>query len=91
MHCAAGLIFVGSLTGARPFSRHGFDWLPVQMARFHDYLPLGYWTVCVHPNAMSSRDLERLINDLRRVRSQIVTMDAIPTPKPYGFVNWASE
>jgi hypothetical protein len=40
---------------------------------------------------MSPRDLERLINDLRRMRSQIVTMDAIPTPKPYGFVDWASE
>jgi Uncharacterized protein conserved in bacteria (DUF2334) len=76
---------------ARPFSRHDFGWLPVQMARFRDYIPFGYWTVCIHPNTMSSRGLERLVNDLRRMRTQIVTMDAIPTPKPYGIADWASE
>ncbi|HEY8085590.1 MAG TPA: DUF2334 domain-containing protein [Methylophilaceae bacterium] len=76
---------------ARPFSRHGFGWLPVQIAKFHDYLPFGYWTVCIHPNTMLSRDLERLINALRRLRSQIVMMDAIPPPKPHDFVDWASE
>jgi hypothetical protein len=76
---------------ARPFSRPSFGWLPVQMARLHDYLPFGYLTECIHPNTMSSRDFERLINDLRRTRSQIVTMEAIPTPRPYGFVDWAFE
>jgi Uncharacterized protein conserved in bacteria (DUF2334) len=29
--------------------------------------------------------------DLQMMRSQIVTMDAIPAPKPYGFVDWASK
>jgi hypothetical protein len=45
------------------------DCFVVQMARFRDYIPFGYWTVCIHPNIMSSRDLERLVNDLRRMRT----------------------
>jgi hypothetical protein len=75
----------------RPFSRHGFGWLPVQIARFYDYVPFGYWTVCLHPNTMSPSHLERVINDLQRMRSRIGTIDDAPSPKPYGLFDRASE
>lgn len=88
---ATGIRWITDGIASRPFLRHGFGWLPMQIAKFHDNLPFGYWTVCIHPNIMSSRDLDCLIKDLRRMRSQILTMDAVPTPRPYGFVDWASE
>jgi hypothetical protein len=88
LRCETEIRWITDGIATRPFSRHGFSWLPVQMARFRDHLPLGYWTVCTHPNKMSARDLEDLRKDLRRLRHQIVAMDSIPTAQPYGLFDW---
>lgn len=54
-----------------PYRDGTFIWLPQQLWRFRS-LPLGVWSVCLHPNVMSETELTVLLSDLSRYRSAIV-------------------
>ncbi len=57
-----------------PYRRYGINWIPQQL-----WGPVvktkGLWTVCIHPHAASSNDVERLQWFLENHRTQITSVD----------------
>jgi predicted deacetylase len=51
-------------------------WIPQQLWRFRS-MPLGLWTVCLHPNAWTPRDIERFERDTARFAPQIATWSVV--------------
>ncbi len=57
-----------------PFRHKGFIWIPQQLWRFR-WMPFGIWTVCLHPNNMSSTSLTSLIEQLGQFRGKTVSLE----------------
>jgi hypothetical protein len=45
----------------------------------------GLWTVCLHPNMMSERELDRAVSALEWASSHIVDVAALPPARPFGL------
>jgi predicted deacetylase len=60
----------------RPLRKLGATWIPQQLWRFRR-VPFGVWTVCLHANAFTDRDLDNLDRDLGRFRESIVSLPEI--------------
>ncbi len=73
----------------RPFSRHGFLWLPQQTWGFRAVVPLGVWTVCLHPNTMRNEEVDDLVQALKSRRAEITSADAVAAPLAYGAADAA--
>jgi hypothetical protein len=56
----------------RPFRRGGFGWLPQQLFRLPKLLQWGVWTVCLHPNTMSTQQLSAFSDQLAELRRFVV-------------------
>lgn len=52
----------------------GVAWIPQQIWRFRSR-PAGIWTVCYHHNGWKQADVNRFTRDIRRFRSDIITLD----------------
>jgi len=50
-----------------PFTAYGFKWIPQQLWRFRKF-PFGVWTICLHPNNMNDKDLEKFNKVLERYK-----------------------
>jgi hypothetical protein len=50
-----------------PFTQYGFKWIPQQLWKFRKF-PFGVWTICLHPNTMTRKDLEVLEKILERYK-----------------------
>lgn len=74
----------------RPFGRYGFAWYPQQFWRFRE-MPSGLWTVCLHPNRMTERDIATLSDDLRRFKSRIIGPSDVPEAAGRGWRDAAFE
>lgn len=59
-----------------PYVGQGFLWIPQQLWRFRR-MPFGVWTVCLHPNTMSSAQVKTFIEQMEKFVSQIVSVDAV--------------
>jgi predicted deacetylase len=57
-----------------PFRDNDFTWIPQQLWRFRK-MPLGIWTVCLHPNDMSVTELNTLIEQLAIFADKTVPLD----------------
>lgn len=57
-----------------PFRDNGFVWIPQQLWRFR-WMPFGIWTVCLHPNNMSSASLARFIKQLNQFAGKTVFLE----------------
>lgn len=70
----------------QPFRQDGFTWIPQQLWRLRP-LPFGVWTVALHPNTMSHRELERVVADMRRYASKMAHPKSVLThpAKEHGF------
>jgi predicted deacetylase len=59
-----------------PYRRYGINWIPQQLWR-----PMvktkGLWTVCIHPYAASSEDVEGLERFLERHVDQVTSFDSV--------------
>jgi len=53
--------------------RRGVMWIPQQLWRFR-VMPFGVWTVCLHHNAWTEKDLSRFQEDLRRYKDAILSL-----------------
>jgi len=66
-----------------PFLCHGLTWIPQQL-----WAPVekrrGLWTICIHPNTASDRDVENLRAFLRRHSAQFTSVDRVLTEFPPG-------
>jgi predicted deacetylase len=64
-----------------PYRRYGVTWIPQQI-----WSPVikdkGLWTICIHPYASSSRDVERLQLFLENHGSQVTSFDRAVTDFP---------
>jgi len=61
----------------RPFiDRTGMVWVPQQMWRFRP-MPMGTWTVCIHPNAWTEREAGRFLDGIAKYRDRITDVDTI--------------
>jgi hypothetical protein len=49
----------------RAFERFGINWLPQQLGRIPPLLPIGCWTLCLHPSSMSRSQIVELAEGLR--------------------------
>jgi hypothetical protein len=49
---------------------HGMFWIPQQLWRFRP-MPIGVWTVCVHPNLWTSEDVRRFTAEIEKYRRSI--------------------
>jgi len=59
----------------QPYQDGELTWLPQQLWRFR-WMPLGTWTVCVHPNTLSLRDVDILVSQLQRFSTRVISVDA---------------
>jgi predicted deacetylase len=60
-----------------PFTdAHGLTWVPQQLWRFRR-MPFGVWTVCLHLNRWSERQLDRFADDVARFRPMITDVPTI--------------
>lgn len=59
-----------------PYMDQGFLWIPQQLWRFRR-MPFGVWTVCLHPNKMSSTKIAAFIAQMEKFAPQIVSADAV--------------
>lgn len=67
----------------RMFRRFGFDWIPQQLWHFRA-LRFGLWTVCLHPNMMDARELDRTLAALERFGPHVSHAAALPPPRSFG-------
>jgi predicted deacetylase len=58
--------------------RRGMLWIPQQLWRFYPAFA-GVWTVCVHPNTLGERGLERLAGAMRAHRRSITDVESVRT------------
>jgi predicted deacetylase len=61
-----------------PYVDQGFLWIPQQLWRFRR-MPFGVWTICLHPNTMSSAQVNIFIEQMERFVPQIVSVDTVTT------------
>lgn len=59
-----------------PYKHQGFTWIPVQVANFIN-VPLGYWTICIHPNEFTDKDFEKLEKAIGRFQSKIISTNEV--------------
>ena len=60
----------------RPYRKFGFTWIPQQLWRFRA-APFGLWGICIHPNTITSGQLQKLVKDLRLHKDKFVSFDEI--------------
>ena len=51
--------FISDGFSFRPYRRYGMNWIPQQLWKFRS-MPFGIWTICLHPNTMTSEDIKNL-------------------------------
>lgn len=72
----AGVRIVSDGFARLPYTRRGFTWLPQQL-----WSPLekeaGVWTICLHPNTITSADLERLRSFLKLNACRFTSVDCV--------------
>jgi predicted deacetylase len=59
----------------RPYRDGDFIWLPQQLWRFR-WMPVGIWTVCLHPNSLGEHELDTVVARLRRLSRRVISVDA---------------
>jgi predicted deacetylase len=67
----------------------GMMWIPRQLYRF-TRRPLGVWTICLHPNRWTERDLSKFARNLRTYADRLTGVDSILSTygdRSRGFVD----
>lgn len=59
----------------RPFFHEGVHWLPQQLGRLPNWIPPGAWTACLHPNSMTTEQVERTVQLISHHRAKFVTVE----------------
>ena len=76
----------------RAFSRHGCNWLPQQLGKMPSILPLGTWTLCLHPNSMTDAEVDAAITQLQKLRFPIAAFDELDfEPTAHGVLDQVFE
>jgi predicted deacetylase len=57
-----------------PYKEKGFYFIPQQLWRYRE-MPFGIWTICIHPNMMTEKDLESTINEIKNKRIKYIPLD----------------
>lgn len=52
-------------------------WIPVQVSRFRSICSFGTWTVCLHHNTWTQKELNRFRHDVTRFRKKITNLDDV--------------
>jgi hypothetical protein len=68
--------FISDGIALRPYSDRELVWLP-QIDWKVPMLRVGFRTVCLHPSTMDDRELARITRQLRAVRADVVSFDAL--------------
>lgn len=66
-----------------PYSAMGLTWVPQQLWQPR-YLPVGIWTVCLHPNTMEDADMERVRDFLKDNHKACQVFDIKPRPNMFN-------
>lgn len=77
------------------YFEHKFFWIPQQLWHL-TYKKRGLWTICMHPNGMSDKDLESFKEKLLSYKDNIISLDSISFRKKrkslssmvYSFYFW---
>lgn len=91
-----GLEIISDGWARQPFRRHGLTWIPQQL-----WEPVaktdGVWTICVHPNTATERDVDRLRGFLDRYAVQFVGVSEVlrtwvPSKRTVGdrYFHWSA-
>ncbi len=77
----------------RPFKRKGFNWLPQQFFRLRRPPPIGAWTVCLHPNTMTTAAVDAFAARLARLKALVVQPQQVlgVEPAEHGAADRAFE
>jgi predicted deacetylase len=57
-----------------PYRDGEFIWIPQQLWRFR-WMPLGIWSVCLHPNTITEDAFDSLVLQLRRFERRVIAVD----------------
>ncbi len=60
----------------RAFEARGCTWIPQQLWRFRRF-PVGLWTVCLHPNTVTTQELQTLLEQLRRFAARVTCVEEV--------------
>lgn len=72
--CAEGISVLSDGFARRPFLRGGLTWIPQQLWSPAEKR-IGLWTICLHLNTITSRELEELIAFVRERSAQFTSVD----------------
>lgn len=79
-----GFKYITDGIGLYPFLAHGLVWLPQQLWRPRRKL-FGVWTICLHPNTLSTKETNRLEKFIQKNLS--ACQSEIPLTPGSGIVN----
>ncbi len=73
----------------RPVTFLDMNWIPQQIWSFKQAFPIGLWTVCFHTNNMTTKDIEKLKNDLEKYKRLIISIEDIKNYKKINILDKA--
>jgi len=79
LRCETPIRVISDGIALRPFKKKGFVWLPQQLWRLRNCWWGGVYTVCLHPNTMTTTALKDLEHLIARYRKRIVD--------PHSFIS----
>jgi len=73
----------------RPFIKDDFIFLPQQLWSVKK-MPLGLFTICIHPTTMNEAEIELLLNEIKSISNNIISIDDLNFKKikKYNFVDF---
>lgn len=74
-----------------PFNKYGLTWVPQQLWRPKS-MPFGTWTICLHPNTMSDKEIDTLIAFIKSHAKQFQNISLDPQRSLFTYpmrIVWA--
>jgi hypothetical protein len=72
-----------------PYKKYGFTWIPAQLWEFKNY-KRGIRTICLHPNTITEKAIEELVNGLENNKHNMRDVAEIPVHSHLTLLDRAS-
>jgi len=76
------LYFISDGLGIHPFIQYGFNWIPQQLWSFRN-MPIGTWTICLHPNTIKEDSFIDLENFIEKNIDNFILVDDLKYKKSF--------
>ena len=72
--------FISDGISFRPFQKYNFKWIPQTIWRARK-MPFGLWTICIHPNEMTSMEFHKLEGFIQKNAKDFVSINELKYKK----------